>query len=436
MGQSDAYIVVIDPSVGTGSRQAAYSSFIGSAADEWGGSIVASPAGRAFIGVQTANGPVAGVEDKTVFSNVALVLALDLLIPEARISLGGVEDSCVEQGTLLALEGGASSTPEGSALTGFSWRIGDSEPVEGAAIEHRLDENGLIGVDLTVTNDLGLAGSSGRIVCVRSPREQPELPVPWQAANIGEPRYAGVTSPGAGDGAFHLVAGGRGFFGMADSGHILFEQIERDEGDGAVSARLDAFGGGERLAAAGVILRTDLDADSPFAALVLERGRLRFAHRDERGALPRRNQTVADVAPPVRLRVRRESVPENDGFWRLIGEFSAGGDVWSEVGRAEIAAAELPAAMLAGAFAAGGEDARDATLLALEVEVSELRWTPESAIPAEPRFRRGDADSSGGIDITDAIALLACLFEGASCPECRDPADANDDSAVDISDPV
>ncbi len=55
---------------------------------------------------------------------------------------------------------------------------------------------------------------------------------------------------------------------------------------------------------------------------------------------------------------------------------------------------------------------------------------------AAQRFRRGDSNSSGKVDISDAVATLGCLFGGGICPECLDAADSNDDGKVDISDPV
>jgi hypothetical protein len=64
----------------------------------------------------------------------------------------------------------------------------------------------------------------------------------------------------------------------------------------------------------------------------------------------------------------------------------------------------------------------------------------------EPRgpytFLRGDVDGSGGLDITDAIALLRMLFgadggaASAELPACGHALDANDDEKLDISDPV
>jgi hypothetical protein len=54
----------------------------------------------------------------------------------------------------------------------------------------------------------------------------------------------------------------------------------------------------------------------------------------------------------------------------------------------------------------------------------------------EPRFRRGDANGDGTVNITDAIAVLACKFSGEACPSCRDAADVNDDGTDNITDPI
>ncbi len=51
-------------------------------------------------------------------------------------------------------------------------------------------------------------------------------------------------------------------------------------------------------------------------------------------------------------------------------------------------------------------------------------------------FYRGDSNSDGKLDLSDAVNVLSYLFLGATAPSCSDAADANDDGKVDISDPV
>ncbi len=74
--------------------------------------------------------------------------------------------------------------------------------------------------------------------------------------------------------------------------------------------------------------------------------------------------------------------------------------------------------------------------------VSHLRRTypavlTSTAIPRCPsRFRRGDANSDGSVDISDAVWTLAFLYLGGDAPSCREAANSNDDALVDLSDPI
>lgn len=51
-------------------------------------------------------------------------------------------------------------------------------------------------------------------------------------------------------------------------------------------------------------------------------------------------------------------------------------------------------------------------------------------------FVRGDADSNGELELTDAIFHLDALFRGGPASSCADAADANDDGLLDLSDSV
>jgi len=53
-----------------------------------------------------------------------------------------------------------------------------------------------------------------------------------------------------------------------------------------------------------------------------------------------------------------------------------------------------------------------------------------------PRFDRGDCSGDRAIDLTDAIALLSHLFQGAEEPRCLSACDSNDDGTLDLSDAV
>ncbi|MBN1444231.1 MAG: hypothetical protein JXA90_16080 [Planctomycetes bacterium] len=77
------------------------------------------------------------------------------------------------------------------------------------------------------------------------------------------------------------------------------------------------------------------------------------------------------------------------------------------------------------------------------VTIDGIRYTPktrEGGMLVEgalaTRFIRGDADLSGGLNVTDPVVVLSALFLGGSPLVCLDAADANDVGRVDISDPI
>lgn len=51
-------------------------------------------------------------------------------------------------------------------------------------------------------------------------------------------------------------------------------------------------------------------------------------------------------------------------------------------------------------------------------------------------FKRGDANSDSGVDISDGVFTFNYLFTGGDRPHCIDAADSNDDGSVDISDGI
>ena len=51
-------------------------------------------------------------------------------------------------------------------------------------------------------------------------------------------------------------------------------------------------------------------------------------------------------------------------------------------------------------------------------------------------FRRGDADGSGKVDLTDAVIILGYLFQGGVAPTCLDALDTNDSGKIDLTDAV
>jgi len=59
-------------------------------------------------------------------------------------------------------------------------------------------------------------------------------------------------------------------------------------------------------------------------------------------------------------------------------------------------------------------------------------------VPKNPSdvFSRGDVDSSGIVDLTDAVQVLNYLFQGGAPPGCMETADVNNDTNVNLTDSV
>lgn len=57
-------------------------------------------------------------------------------------------------------------------------------------------------------------------------------------------------------------------------------------------------------------------------------------------------------------------------------------------------------------------------------------------VTGEFSFLRGDSNTDGTVDISDAINTLGYLFTGNGKVTCADAADANDSGTIDISDPI
>ena len=55
---------------------------------------------------------------------------------------------------------------------------------------------------------------------------------------------------------------------------------------------------------------------------------------------------------------------------------------------------------------------------------------------SRPDFRRGDSDTNGRIELTDAVKISGYLFHGSADPASLDATDSNDDGKVDMADAI
>jgi hypothetical protein len=56
--------------------------------------------------------------------------------------------------------------------------------------------------------------------------------------------------------------------------------------------------------------------------------------------------------------------------------------------------------------------------------------------PAATRFKRGDANTDGRINVADGVHVLSYLFGTREHLGCHDAADSNDDGRLDIADGI
>ena len=70
--------------------------------------------------------------------------------------------------------------------------------------------------------------------------------------------------------------------------------------------------------------------------------------------------------------------------------------------------------------------------LRMDGQVSRIIRLPETPTA----FVRGDANTDGGADLSDAIFIFNHLFSGGDAPPCRKSADTNDDGKLDLSDGI
>jgi hypothetical protein len=244
----------------------------------------------------------------------------------------------------------------------------------------------------------------------------------WTASEIGTVRLPGGSRIDGG--CLELCAAGRGVLSSRDSLHFVHQEVE---GDAVITARVASFTGatGARV---GVMVRDSLADDAALAAVLLslnpgQPGATRLLVRASAGTrlLPAVNGPVL-AAPDAWLRLERRGD-------RLRASWSTDGANWTLLEDFPLA---LPPRVHMG-IALDGADRGTSPFFAAQARVCNLELVP---VAAKPSFRRGDTDSNGSLELTDAIALLNYLFLGTSRPECLDAGDFGDDGTADISDAI
>ena len=135
----------------------------------------------------------------------------------------------------------------------------------------------------------------------------------------------------------------------------------------------------------------------------------------------------SSATPAAWLRIERKG-------GQVIGSTSADGQSWTWTKEISLT---LPNEIYVG-IATDGADRGDAPFLVAQPTVCDIVLDGKVVPPTPdgPLFRRGDADSNGSLELTDAVSLLNFLFTGGGRSACLDAADFDDDGEADISDAI
>jgi hypothetical protein len=182
----------------------------------------------------------------------------------------------------------------------------------------------------------------------------------------------------------------------------------------------------------------------PDASLELRRGHTvvpgRFLRGRSEGLLVLADSTLSFAAFDMRL---RPGEGEGPGALRL--GFKVASRVERRAGDWPLAAQDLIEPM-----EADGDDYRELLLCKADLRATVdlgvgssatsrfLRRLDEGSLAflPVPKFRRGDVNNDGVVDISDATRFLGFLFLSGAPLECQDAADANDSGKLDLADVV
>ena len=313
----------------------------------------------------------------------------------------------------LTLVADASRSSPAQSIKQYSWDFGDgTTAMEGVRVEHIYQAPGEYLLKLTVTDSAGTLGQVARKVGVSFPSCPKE---PWISEDIGA-----VSSPGRAcfdDQCVNVLCAVGTGSGRADAIHFIYQEAL---GDFSLTCRilgLDSILIGQ---AAAIMARESINPESKEVSIVLRKISVTRApevslfHRDASGISP---TIIAHEAKQWLRLERRGNV--------FIAFTSSNGTAWDEIDRTDPTKFNLPPSVVTGL--AAWETIQEPTI---------WRICDFDLIPTELSFRRGDANSDGAMDLSDAVFSLSALFLGGDQPSCAKAADVNDDGVIDISDPV
>jgi PKD repeat protein len=320
-------------------------------------------------------------------------------------------------------------------------------------VSHTFADRGDFIVKLTVQTDKGLTNSTTKTISATFACGDVS---PFVSSDIGSPSQAGCGHK-EGD-CIVVLGGGMDITGASDQ----FQLVHKSKtGDVSLSANItEANFEPPVRGRAGVMMRDGTAADAAFAAMEIipSGGNLKafFQSRATTGAavVNKTTPNVSLVRGAAYLKIERAG---ND----FIGSTSPDGTTYTEFARVTLTAP--PASMLAGLMVSARDTTGDGT--AAEVTFCNIKYSDEasnlenctngidddgdqaidcadsdcSSAPScqgGGTFHRGDADSNGQLQLTDAIRILGVLFLGQGSISCMDAADADDNGSLQLTDAI
>lgn len=150
------------------------------------------------------------------------------------------------------------------------------------------------------------------------------LPVPWEYADVGEPKYEGVA--GIKDGKYIVIGGGDDIFGSSDECHYAFQEMQ---GDVEFSARISSIARTDAWAKAGLMIRGTLHDGSVNAMMGASASNGVFFQRRSVENQSTYRKTGSEIDAPCWLKiVKKDNV--------FSGYASRDGSEWMRIGSESI----------------------------------------------------------------------------------------------------
>jgi hypothetical protein len=279
-----------------------------------------------------------------------------------------------------------------------------------------------------LTNEVAVVGASR---LSRSYRED-DLGS-WESRDLGS---SGGSAERLGDHQLLVKGTGLGIKLQQDSFRFTSSSAA---GDFELTARIDCMDDPGKTGVAGLMVRDTADPGAANAFLALSsivpaaggvgtlKGTLRAASGKSTSPLLPSSAQKEVPSLPLYLRIKRAG-------GTLSFQRSPDGSSFVDLATKEIGTAAGQIALGAGTLtglavsAGGGGETR--------ARFAEVSGPPFAVTAPEPRFRRGDVDGNGVVEITDPVKLLGYLFLGSGSPECLEAGDTDNNGSIDITDAV